>query len=206
MLIRISGLAVPASTQAKITRTTSPPTMHSQVAGLLQPQVWACSKPSTDRPMPSATRAAPRKSIRSGRLVVGILAMTASTNATMATGMLIQKIDRQVHWVRMPPAIGPIAVSPPLTPKKIARARPRSWSGNAATTMASAAGIIRAPEMPWSTRKKMIQASASEPFGVAPHRPDEAAKPTIPMVTIRREPITSASRPPRAKVAASASR
>ena len=32
----------------------------------------------------------------------------------IATGMLIQKIDRQVHWVRKPPASGPIAVSPPV--------------------------------------------------------------------------------------------
>ena len=52
-----------------------------------------------------------------------------------ATGMLIQKIERQVHWVRKPPAIGPIAVSPPEIPKKMAIALPRSRNGNEATTM-----------------------------------------------------------------------
>ena len=41
-----------------------------------------------------------------------------------ATGMLIQKIARQVHWVRKPPAIGPIAVRPPEMPKKMAIALP----------------------------------------------------------------------------------
>ena len=61
-----------------------------------------------------------------------------------ATGTLIQKIARQVHWVSQPPAIGPIAVRPPLTPKKMASALPRSRSGNAATTTASAAGKISA--------------------------------------------------------------
>ena len=64
----------------------------------------------------------------------------------IATGMLIQKIERQVHWVRKPPAIGPIAVRPPVMPKKMASARPRSRSGNAATTIASAAGNISAAD------------------------------------------------------------
>ena len=50
-------------------------------------------------------------------------------SATSATGTLIQKIDRHVHCVRKPPAIGPIAVSPPEMPKKTAIARPRSCSG-----------------------------------------------------------------------------
>ena len=52
----------------------------------------------------------------------------------------------------------------------------------------------------------MIQAWASEPFGVAPQSAEAPAKPTMPMYTMRRGPMTSASRPPRAKVAASASR
>ena len=86
----------------------------------------------------------------------------------MATGMLIQKIDRHVHWVRNPPAIGPIAVSPPEMPKKIAIAFPRSRSGNEATTIATAAGNSSAAVAPWTTRKKMIQVSAIAPFGVRP--------------------------------------
>jgi len=35
--------------------------------------------------------------------------MAISASATRATGMLIQKMDRQVHSIRYPPAIGPIA-------------------------------------------------------------------------------------------------
>ena len=39
-------------------------------------------------------------------------------------------------------------------------ARPRSRTGNAETTMASAAGYMIAPPMPWMTRQVMIQAAA----------------------------------------------
>ena len=88
----------------------------------------------------------------------------------IATGMLIQKIARHVHCVRKPPAIGPIAVRPPEMPKKIAIALPRSRSGNEATTMATAAGNSSAAVAPWTTRKKMIQASAIAPFGREPAR------------------------------------
>ena len=54
------------------------------------------------------------------------LAMIVRMIAMIATGTLIQKIERQVHWVRYPPAIGPIAVRPPEIEKKIASALPRS--------------------------------------------------------------------------------
>ena len=54
---------------------------------------------------------------------------SVSTVAITATGTLTQKIARQVHSVSTPPAIGPIAVSPPATPKKIASALPRSLTG-----------------------------------------------------------------------------
>ena len=83
----------------------------------------------------------------------------------IATGMLIQKIARHVHCVRKPPAIGPIAVRPPEMPKKIAIALPRSRSGNDATTIATAAGNSSAAVAPWTTRKKMIQASAIAALG-----------------------------------------
>ena len=66
----------------------------------------------------------------------------------IATGMLIQKIARQVHCVRKPPAIGPIAVRPPEMPKKIAIALPRSRRGNEATTIATAAGNSSAAVAP----------------------------------------------------------
>ena len=51
---------------------------------------------------------------------------TISTIATAATGRLTQKIARQVHCVRKPPMIGPIAVSAPEIPKNVASALPRS--------------------------------------------------------------------------------
>src|SRR6478609_7387642 len=131
-------------------------------------------------------------------------AAMVSTTAIAAIGRLIQKIDRQVHRVRYPPAIGPTAVRPPLTPKKMASALPRSPTGKAATTTASAAGIISAADRPWVTRKTIIHVSAKEVAGVAPHRPDETANPTIPTSTTRRDPNTSAIRPPSAKPAANA--
>ena len=52
----------------------------------------------------------------------------------------------------------------------------------------------------------MSQASASEPFGVAPHSAEAPAKMMTPTVTILRCPSVSASRPPNANSEASASR
>ena len=120
--------------------------------------------------------------------------------------MLIQKIARQVHCVRNPPAIGPIAVRPPEIPKKMAIARPRSRSGNDATTIPTAAGNISAANAPWTTRQKMIHAWAMLPVGVNPQNADATAKPMTPYVTIRRRPSTSPSLPPKANSADSESR
>ncbi|HWG14747.1 MAG TPA: hypothetical protein VG268_15870 [Streptosporangiaceae bacterium] len=127
-------------------------------------------------------------------------------SATSATGMLTQKIARQVHWVRNPPSSGPIAVRPPAMPKNSASALPRSRSGNVCTTMASAAGNMIAPPAPWTTRKATIHASARLPLGVSPHSAGAAAKMITPSVTIFRWPSVSASRPPNANSAASDSR
>ena len=91
-------------------------------------------------------------------------------------------------------------------PKNTASALPRSRSGNAATTIASAAGKSRAANAPWTTRKKIIHASPMSPVGVAPHSAEAIAKPTTPIVTIRRCPSTSASLPPSANSAESDSR
>ena len=72
--------------------------------------------------------------------------------------------------------------------------------------MASAAGNISAAKAPWMTRKAISQASAPEPSGVAPQRPEAVAKPTTPTITMRRCPAMSASRPPRANSAERESR
>ncbi len=123
-----------------------------------------------------------------------------------ATGMLTQKMARQVHWVRYPPRMGPTAVRPPAIPKKVARAFPRSRSGKVCTTMARAAGNMMAPPRPWTARKVTIHASAMPPLGVRPHRAEAPAKMITPSVAIFRWPTVSAKRPPKAKNAASESR
>jgi hypothetical protein len=91
-------------------------------------------------------------------------------------------------------------------PKNSASARPRSRSANVCTTMASAAGNMIAPPRPWTARKITIHASARLPFGVSPHSADAPANTMTPSVTIVRWPTVSASRPPKAKNAASVSR
>ena len=75
---------------------------------------------------------------------------------------------------------------PPATPKKIAIARPRSRTGNAATTMASAAGYMNAPPTPWMTRQLMIHAAAAEPAGVSPQAIEAMVNTTMPTTTIFR--------------------
>ena len=53
----------------------------------------------------------------------------------------------------------------------------------------------------------MIHASRdAAPSGVAPHSAEAIAKPTTPIITMRRWPSTSPSRPPNANSADSASR
>ena len=71
--------------------------MQPQVFRSAQPQLAACSKPSTLSAIPAATSAAPGQSIFSRRGALWIPAASVSTTARTATGMLIQKIARQVH-------------------------------------------------------------------------------------------------------------
>ena len=132
--------------------------------------------------------------------------MAISASAIRATGMLIQKIARQVHSIRYPPAIGPIAVSAPAMPKNSASARPRERRSKVTTTMAIAAGNMIAPPAPCTARNATSQASAAPPRGVAPHSAEAPAKMITPSTTILRCPAMSARRPPNANRAASASR
>ena len=67
---------------------------------LSQPQLLACSNPSTDAAMPVEMIAAPRQSIRSRRRSEWIPAISVTITASTAIGTLIQKIARQVHCVR----------------------------------------------------------------------------------------------------------
>ena len=66
----------------------------------------------------------------------------------------------------------------------MANALPRSRMSNVWTTMASAAGNIRAPPAPWTARKVTIHASARLPLGVRPHNADAPAKTITPITTI----------------------
>ncbi len=109
--------------------STRPAARQAQVAMLRQPHWPACCRPSTERVMPLHTSSAPRTSILDGVRSCAGLAISVKAIAISATGMLIQKIARHVHWVRYPPSIGPIDVRPPETEKKIASAFPRSCTG-----------------------------------------------------------------------------
>ena len=132
--------------------------------------------------------------------------MAISASAIRATGMLIQKIDRQVHSIRYPPAIGPIAVSAPAMPKNSARARPRERRSKVTTTMAMAAGNMIAPPTPCTARNATSHASAADAArrGAAQRR--RAREDDHPEHHHRRCPRVSARRPPKANRAASVSR
>lgn len=80
--------------------------MQAQVAALLQPQADACWKPSTLRPMPAVIRSAPVTSSDSSFRRSEIRASAVRISATIATGTLIRKIERQVHAVSQPPSSG----------------------------------------------------------------------------------------------------
>ena len=96
-----AGLRSRSSNRAKTPSTSSPPMMQAQVPALRQPQLGACSKPSTDRPIPTATStgAAARRCARADGCD-GMCAIAVSTSAMTAIGMLIQKMARHVHCVR----------------------------------------------------------------------------------------------------------
>ena len=102
-----------------------------------------------------------------GRDSFGGLEMAINARAISATGILIQKIARQVHSIRYPPAIGPIAVRPPAMPKNSASARPRERRSKVTTTMAIAAGNMIAPPAPCTARNATSHASAAPPRGVS---------------------------------------
>ena len=72
--------------------------------------------------------------------------------------------------------------------------------------MASAAGNRKAAAGALEDAKKMIQAPPIELVGVAPHSALNRANVATPMITMRRWPITSATRPPSANSADSDSR
>ncbi len=81
-------------------------------------------------------------------------------------------------------------------------ARPRSFTLKALITMAPLGGIMRAAPMPWIARAVMMKASDS----AKPQAAEATRKTTAPSLNTRPWPKISASRPPTATNAASASR
>ena len=74
--------------------------MQSQVTGSPQPQTLDCCRPSTARPMPAEMSTAPRTSSFAGWRFSAGLAISVRATAAIATGMLTQKIARQLMAVR----------------------------------------------------------------------------------------------------------
>ena len=136
----ISGSGIRSSSMTKPASTTAPAATQPQVAAELQPHWPACWSPSTARPIPR--KRARRRASRWARACAhrADCARRVNASAITAIGTLIQKIERHVHCSRKLPAIGPTDVSPPVIPKKMASALPRSRGSKLLTTIASAAG------------------------------------------------------------------
>ena len=98
----------------------------------------------------------------------------------MATGMLTQKIARQVHSVRYPPASGPTAVRAPVMPKNVGERAAALAHRERRDDDRERRGEQQRREPPWATRNVISQASPSSPVGVAPHSAEQIAKPTTP--------------------------
>ena len=74
--------------------------MQPQVARLSQPQTLDCCRPSTASPMPRVISTVPTSSIGAGCFSSSGFDFQIRTRAMIATGMLTQKIARQVISTR----------------------------------------------------------------------------------------------------------
>ena len=70
------------------------------VAGLPQPHRADCCRPNTLSPTPADDQDQAAVVHRRRTVLVAGLEMAMSTRAMSATGILIQKMARQVHWIR----------------------------------------------------------------------------------------------------------
>ena len=100
MLTSISGDAIRCSTIAKTTSNRAPATMNRMVPALAHPQIPACWKPTMLSETRSRSRRVPWKSIGAHLYSVLGREIAIRTSAITATGMLTQKMARQVHSVR----------------------------------------------------------------------------------------------------------
>ena len=170
------------------------PKIDSSLVGVHQPRSGPSMIANTRAPKPIALSSAPSTSAP-GRLTRARVSGTvkiAPTKTSAPSGMLTRKIQcHDTHWVRAPPASGPIAAAPeitaPHTPKAAARYLPR----NTAFTVESVAGmIIAAPRA--CTARAAISPAAS-PELAANTLP--ATNTTSPTRKSNRRPHRSASRP-----------
>src|SRR5215471_18124082 len=119
---------------------------------------------------------------------------TAPATATTPRTTLTYRHQRQDRYsVRNPPSSSPTAPPAPAMAPKTPNALPRSaGSVNVTVSVDSAAGASIAPNAPCAPRP--ITSTAK--LFAAPPSAEAAAKPTSPMISIRRRPTRSDSRPP----------
>src|SRR5215469_8845588 len=119
---------------------------------------------------------------------------TAPVTATIARRSLTYRHHRQErYWVSSPPSSSPTAPPAPAIAPYTPNALPRSaGSVNVTVSVDSAAGASIAPNAPCAPRPIT---SIANPVA-APPRADAPAKPTRPIINIRRRPTRSDSRPP----------
>src|SRR5215471_13656426 len=119
---------------------------------------------------------------------------TAPATATTPRTTLTYRHQRQDRYsVRNPPSSSPTAPPAPAMAPKTPNALPRSAGlVNVTVSVDSAAGASIAPNAPCAPRPitSIAKLVAAPPSAVA------AAKPTRPMISIRRRPTRSDSRPP----------
>src|SRR5205823_1152668 len=106
---------------------------------------------------------------------------------------LMRKITRQLEAsTSQPPRVGPITKEIPLQAVHCPIAAPRAAPENVAVSMASEAGVRRAPATPWMPRKTISVVA----FGAAAHRIEATAKNATPIPKTRSSPKMSPSEPP----------
>ena len=165
------------------------------ICGEPQPHELASTSASTSAVSPIVRVAMPGKS--TSRVAVSsrdsCVANSVTTTATIATGMLMKKIARQLtSSVSQPPSSGPSASAIADTPAHMPIALPRSAGGNVLVMIESVPGIISAAPQPWIAREATSQPSV----GAKPIVAEAAAKTTTPIRKTLRRPKMSPRRPP----------
>src|SRR5919109_334221 len=199
-----SGLRWRRSIRTNTTRSSNPPPSNTSTDADPQPQVLDCISASTTAAKPGTSVASPAQSSRwprstcPGGRVHSTIAMVAA-----ATGRFTQKTQRQsAYSVNSPPTSGPSDSASIDTPAYTPIAFPRSSGGKVLITIAPVGGIISAAPAPWTARARRMASSSS----ARPQAADASAKSEIPTISTATLLNMSASRPPTATSAASASR